>query len=337
MIDFSIIIPVYNAEKTIVRCLNSIQKQSFDNFEVLIMDDGSADKSYDTCLEFQRKDNRFKVFSQMNQGPSAARNRCLDIARGKWVCFVDSDDMIVSNYLDKLNQVIMRENPEVIFFGYSSIDAGGMVREKKVPKVSTSQYYDMLIELSEKDMFGYTWIKSFKRDCIGTIRFCEKLDLFEDEVFTCEVLERCSQVSLLDEALYLYSINVKDALMQKTHQDYCINSEYVFAAWKKLLTSYNHADRMLREKARMFIERCRFYGYERKINVKIFFEQLAETEFFALGISDNKFHKAVMERKFGLIYLERCRYRLKVKIAEVLYGKEKSGHIVAMDEDGRNK
>ena len=110
MLDFSFIIPVYNAENTIQRCLDSIRIQKIENYEVLLMDDGSDDNSYSICMKYQQMDSRFKVYHQKNSGPSVARNRCLDIAAGRWICFVDSDDTIEENFLNEAYNLIIENN-----------------------------------------------------------------------------------------------------------------------------------------------------------------------------------------------------------------------------------
>lgn len=99
-LEFSIIIPFYNAENSIDRCLQSILEQTLPDFEVILIDDGSVDNSNNICRCFAEKDTRFKIFNQQNQGPSVARNRGLDSASGKYVVFIDSDDFIEVNFLE---------------------------------------------------------------------------------------------------------------------------------------------------------------------------------------------------------------------------------------------
>ena len=98
----SVIIPVYNAEKYLRRCVDSILAQIFTDFELLLIDDGSKDKSGVICDEYAKKDNRVKVFHKENGGVSSARNLGLDNARGEWIGFIDSDDMVKPEYLDGL-------------------------------------------------------------------------------------------------------------------------------------------------------------------------------------------------------------------------------------------
>ncbi len=109
-VSFSVIVPVYQAEKYLERCLNSLSKQSYLNFEVIMIDDGSKDSSYSICCKFQKQDKRFLVIHQENQGVSTARNVGLKLAKKDYVVFVDADDYVVNNYLGNLNHVLEKED-----------------------------------------------------------------------------------------------------------------------------------------------------------------------------------------------------------------------------------
>lgn len=318
MVDFSFIIPVYNAEKTINRCLDSIKAQQHDNFEVIIMDDGSSDGSYEKCMRYQIEDQRFRVYHQENAGPSAARNRCFDYVNGAWICFVDSDDTINEHYLDSLYDKIKTENSEIIFFGYRQIDIEGKTVELKLPDSETCGYYETLVELSSKDMFGYTWIKSFRRDAIGDIRFDEKLNLFEDEVFTCRVLVNCRKVSIVNESIYDYYIDSVDALTRRTHQDYCRKCNEVYLAWEELLNGCATASAVLVKKANSFVERCKYYGFERPVIIKEFYSDLAETSYFALSDHSNNFRKYVLNHNYTMLRIEKLVYNFKITLAKMI-------------------
>ena len=101
---FIIIVPVYNVEHYLQRCIESVLSQSYQNFELLLVDDGSKDKSGAICDEYAKKDNRVRIFHKENGGVSSARNVGLDNACGDWICFVDSDDEMENRYLSKFHQ-----------------------------------------------------------------------------------------------------------------------------------------------------------------------------------------------------------------------------------------
>ena len=122
---FSVIVPVYNAEKTLRRCLDSILRQTFSDYEVILVDDGSKDSSLDICKSYCAKDKRFSVLHQENSGVSKARNRGLDSAKGNYICFVDSDDTITSDYLEQVNNAATAQKTDAIFIGYREVDGFG--------------------------------------------------------------------------------------------------------------------------------------------------------------------------------------------------------------------
>lgn len=116
----SVIVPVYNVEKYLRRCVDSILAQTFTDFELLLIDDGSKDKSGEICDEYAKTDNRVKVFHKENGGVSSARNLGLDNAKGEWICFCDADDWVLSEWLQAFSLLILG-NEDIIFSGYISI------------------------------------------------------------------------------------------------------------------------------------------------------------------------------------------------------------------------
>ena len=102
MCKVSIIVPIYNEENTLERCLNSLHKQTFSDYEVLLINDGSTDSSLEICEKYEKLDERFKIFSRENAGPSAARNLGIDRASGEFIYFVDADDHIEHTAIEKM-------------------------------------------------------------------------------------------------------------------------------------------------------------------------------------------------------------------------------------------
>ena len=124
----SIIVPVYNTEQYLPRCLNSILSQSFIDFELLLVDDGSIDGSGSICDKYAAKDNRVRVFHKENGGVSSARNLGLDEAKGEWICFVDSDDEMLPNGLQTLANGICDE-VDIVMGGYEEVDEFGVMSQ----------------------------------------------------------------------------------------------------------------------------------------------------------------------------------------------------------------
>lgn len=318
MVEFSFIIPVYNAGKTIERCLDSIKKQKYNNYEVIIVDDGSIDDSYDKCMRYQSTDNRFKVYRQRNAGPAAARNRCLNVATGKWLCFVDSDDTVEENYLCILRQEIQKKETDVIFFGYNKIDLQNQTMEIHIPVIDNNSFYETIEELSRQDMFGYTWIKCFKRECIGETKFDKTINLFEDEVFACNMMTKINEISVVDKPIYNYYVGYTEALTKKTHEDYCEKCNLLFENWIKLLQNNEKAEEILLDKAEVYVERCWYYCMEHPVKIKKFISELKETNFFKMLDQENEIVRYVQKHSYVQIWRKKKLYYFKIEIANCL-------------------
>ena len=132
----SVIVPVYNKEDVLSRCLNSIKNQSYTYFEVLLVNDGSKDKSLPILKQYENNDDRFHVVDKVNGGASSARNVGLDYARGEYICFVDPDDYIESHYIERLYNAIQQADMAVC--GYNRIygDRNVTLEKQKDYKVS---------------------------------------------------------------------------------------------------------------------------------------------------------------------------------------------------------
>ena len=121
----SIIVPVYNTERFLNRCIDSVLAQTYSDWELLLVDDGSTDSSGSICDEYATQDSRIRVFHKENGGVSSARNLGLDYARGEWITFVDSDDYIAPDMIEKLYETQKRNNADITVCGYRWVDKEG--------------------------------------------------------------------------------------------------------------------------------------------------------------------------------------------------------------------
>lgn len=318
MPTFSIIVPVYNAEKTLHRCLDSLSAQSYTDFEVCMVENGSRDSSRAICREYAEKDPRFLLHvSEENCGPSGARNIGLDHAQGTYIAFLDSDDYVQPDYLETLHQAF--ENADVVFFGYFQVSTDGRLLRDHIPTAKeNSGYYETLLQLSKQDMFGYTWIKAFRREVIGEHRFSRELNLLEDEVFACEVLTQPCRIAVVPKAILNYVTGNAGSLIGRTHPDYCRKVDAAYHAWESLLEPYEKKDEALKQMANAHVSRCMYYGFERDVDIKDFFEDLAEAKFFSDTTLTSEFVTCVKNCDFKKLARIRASYRLKNKIAKLL-------------------
>lgn len=318
MVDFSIIIPVYNAEKTLRKCLDSICEQTFDNYEVILIDDGSTDQSFSICKGYEIQNKKFRVFHQENAGPSAARNAGLGIAEGKWICFVDSDDSIEASYLQDIWDAAQSFAADVVFVGHNKVNENG-TKEAFLPGEVLETNIKTALSLSERDMFGYTWIKAFRRDSIKEIRFDSSLNLFEDEVFTCQVLPNCGRIGVVNKPIYNYNVGDGSSLIGRTHQDYCLKCDRVYQAWKVMLGGCQELEHILIKKANGFVSRCYYYAFEHQVNIQSYFSHLRETAFFKEHTEMIKFDDAVRNENYARLSFEKLKYQSKVRISSILH------------------
>ena len=314
---FSIIIPVYNAEKTLRRCLNSVILQSFMDYEAILIDDGSSDNSYKICKEYKDRDQRFVTIHQPNAGPSAARNAGLDIAKGNWVCFVDSDDYVEPFYLQDIFDNVQTSKSDMVFFGYNKI-SGLENRMSVTPDAVYLSKIDYAKKLSENDLFGYTWIKGIKRETIGDGRFDPSIDLFEDEIFACQMLKKCGSISVIGKPLYNYTVDGENSLIGKTHEDYCLLCNKVYNAWKEIKEPSPEFQEFLDNKANQYVSRCYYYAFEHKVNIKNFFNDLNNCNFFQEHSYFYRLDKAVKNKQYYSLYLAKIRYRSKVFVSSIV-------------------
>lgn len=200
----SIIVPVYNAEQYLHRCIDSILTQSHSDFELLLVDDGSPDNCGAICDEYAAKDTRVRVFHKENGGVSSARNFGIEQAQGEWVSFVDSDDWIASEFLERLIQ-----KPDADFILGGVVRSTGKVDvfpEKKYEVQEISEFIDSYINVL---LLRTPWGKLLRRNIIvdNHIRFDEQMKYGEDTIFVYQYLCFCHSIRTVEASNYNYLQN----------------------------------------------------------------------------------------------------------------------------------
>ncbi len=218
MPKISIIVPVYKVEKYIRRCLDSIQAQTFIDWECILIDDGSPDASGKICDEYASKDDRFKVFHQENAGVSAARNQGLDCAKGEWITFVDSDDWIDRGMLGDLHNYAINNEADVVISGFIQTNGQDKRKETKVKNGSLDIPKDF------EWFFNAPWGKLFKKEIVDkhNIKFPLGITLAEDMYFVFFVLYYSKKIYGITNTYYNYFENansVTKLLSEKNVQD----------------------------------------------------------------------------------------------------------------------
>lgn len=200
----SIIVPVYNVEQLLERCVESICSQTYENIEIILVDDGSTDKSGELCDEYAKKDSRIKVIHKTNGGLSDARNAGLEIAMGDYVSFIDSDDWIEKEFHEKLYNALMRYNCDIAGCKYrkctSVSEISGNAGNGQVEIYNKLNGLSALISETIKQV---VWNKLYKREIIEGI-FFERGKYHEDEFWSYQILARCNKYVEIDYIGYNY-------------------------------------------------------------------------------------------------------------------------------------
>lgn len=215
----SIIVPVYNVEKYLRMCLDSIQNQTYQNFECLLINDGSPDNSADICREYVAKDARFRYFEKENGGSSSARNFGIERSGGAYITFVDSDDWLEHDALDRLYGALKKENADISIGRYNYYD------ESRCQYLFYDSNPDNSFEVIEgkeiidregvEEMRNGNWtvayLKLFKRGLLQDLSFPIG-KMAEDTYWTWKVLLRASRIVYLNSYIYWYRIGLSDTL-----------------------------------------------------------------------------------------------------------------------------
>lgn len=210
----SVIVPVYNVEKYLNRCVKSILSQTYRDYEVLLIDDGSTDKSNELCNLWIQRDNRIKVYYQQNQGLSAARNTGIKYAKGEWITFLDSDDYIEKHYLEILVHNMQMTSADISCCDYLRTDKWQI---KGIDYVS-NQYIelkgnDILVFYLENDIVS-AWAKLYKRELFSNIKF--PVGKINEDISTIfQIFCKAKKVTYSYSRLYFYYKNNEGITKQK--------------------------------------------------------------------------------------------------------------------------
>lgn len=214
----SVIIPVYNPGLVLKRCLKSVIDQSYQSLEIIIVNDGSTDGSDEICRSYTEIDKRIKYICQPNTGVSASRNKGLAIAKGKYICFIDSDDYVDSDYVSSMVDEIKRTAADIVIQGLKVFVNNKLSKEERFE--SKFSYVDGLSdELFDKIFyFAGPYCKLFKSSIIRDfgISFPTDMSYGEDALFYYQYLEHCRSIRLIPNTSYCYQAFNQEALSSKS-------------------------------------------------------------------------------------------------------------------------
>lgn len=219
----SVIVPVYNAEKTIERCVSSIQTQSYKDIEIILVNDGSKDASLILCQKMQKTDSRIKIIDTPNGGVSFARNLGIKMSKGQYIMFVDSDDYVEPEWCEKLYGTISRDES----LGICNVLCKNV--ETNVDEVQNELHCEHNIleakdfwEVFKLNLLHQPYNKIYSNHVIkdNNILFDESISLGEDLIFNLEYLQHISKINIINEALYNYTIAGNESLCRRYYKNF---------------------------------------------------------------------------------------------------------------------
>ena len=212
--ELSIIIPVYNVKQWLPACMASILSQTFTNWELLLIDDGSTDGSGELCDDYAFKDKRVTVIHKANAGVSAARNDGMDIAKGEFLTFVDSDDELGTASTLEENIKILKENPQVdiVQFPWSKVKDGRIIKSYNISNCQILKTEDeMLASMGNFELTYQIWQKIYRKPIIDGTRFTD-MKIGEDGWFLMDILPEIQGIYLSHSGMYRYNVRETSAM-----------------------------------------------------------------------------------------------------------------------------
>lgn len=275
MDKISVIVPVYNVEKYLKRCVESIIAQTYRNIEIILVNDGSTDNSPKICDEFALMDSRIKVIHKKNEGVSAARNTGIVISTGQFIAFCDSDDWLDVDMLSYLYQLMKKTSCEIascpVWYDYDDKkrNSSELLNKEKIYNAK-----EAIIELHKgRYLHHWVWNNLFKRELIEKQRFSCKLSLGEDYVFMCKALDKCNGIIVGSKPKYHYF----------QRQSSVCNAGYTYKNYQSLL--------MYNQYRKYFIEK-----YPEYVNIFDAHFILEEMAVITAMIKNDKFNRSIIKQ-----------------------------------------
>lgn len=213
----SIIVPIYNVEKLLSRCIDSILAQTFRDFELILVDDGSPDACGKICDEYAEREKRIRVIHKKNGGLSDARNAGLEIASGKYIGFVDSDDFVRPQMYEKMLDIAHETGAEIVACGIEYVDedncsSGTWPLIEDITIYSREEFIEAFFPKTRLELSACVWNKIYVRDIFTTIRF--PVDhIYEDTFIQLETYDKCKLIAITPEPFYSYYSSRPDSIM----------------------------------------------------------------------------------------------------------------------------
>ena len=219
----SVIIPVYKVEKYLKKCVDSVINQTYDNLEIILVDDGSPDNCPKMCDEYAKKDKRIKVIHKENGGVGSARNKGIEKSTGDYITFVDSDDWIEKEFIHEMLDIANKYKVDYVTCGYYRVyESKKEIINGNLEEIviDSKEYVNKLLNV--QNGYGFVHMKLIKKTKISNLRFEEKLVVGEDALFNIQLCKNIDRIVIYKKPLYNYYFNA-NSVVRKYNNEYCNN------------------------------------------------------------------------------------------------------------------
>lgn len=316
----SVIVPIYNVENYLNRCIKSIVNQTYRDLEIILVDDGSTDHCGEMCDTWKEKDERIKVVHKSNGGLSDARNMGMEVCTGNYIAFVDSDDWLDASMYEQLMKIMVQNKCDIVSCGFRRVEKEELKNEsKEVQFIQYNSESALEAMITENEMYQVVWNKLYKRSMVEDILF-EKGKYNEDEFWSYQVIGRAKKVIAIKNIYYnyfqrensiineTYSLKRLDGLEGKENRQEYIDKYYPrLSGIARLNLFYSY----------MYAYQCSL----RLLNKEDLYiaKEKIEDGLKTLGLKYADYHKESLKHKIGIIMCKIsmrnvCRLRNKFKI-----------------------
>lgn len=252
MVKVSIIVPLYNAENHLRRSIISLQNQTLEDIEIILVNDGSTDNSLSICKEFEKNDKRIKIIDKINAGVSAARNSGLEIARGEYVGFIDADDWVENEMYEKMYEKVKSTKSDICISDFIVEDStksspviinikNEILNEKAIrEQIITNMISAPDLNSNSQTIMGSVCRLLIEKELIikNEIRFPEEISLMEDLIFCINIFLKSKKTSV-DHGLYYHYVTIEDSAVRKYREDMITLQHKVFKEIREVLIKNN--------------------------------------------------------------------------------------------------
>lgn len=227
MYKVSVLIPCYNTEEYLSRCLDSVISQTYKNLEIVLLDDGSTDNSLNIMKEYQAKDDRITIISRENRGIATSRNELIEKSTGEYASFVDSDDYISNDYISSMMEAIEKSNSDIALCGVKKVYDNTTNERITTETIHVSDRIETLkAMISVRDYYDYPVAKLYNRKCIQNVRFPDGR-IYEDTATLFKIYNNIDRAVILDKECYFYLIGREGSITTKKYTKKNLNDNYL--------------------------------------------------------------------------------------------------------------